>query len=105
MKNAFEQATEQATKELAVAELVKNSLVEDSIKKEVAKHQLDGARHLVAHIIDLVQESIQTDGDFMNTIDRERSPQQWQYFDGYISARKLDLDHLYRLRDFMKESD
>ena len=103
--NAFEEATRKATAELATAELIKNSLVETSIKGEVAKHQLDGARHLVAHIIDLVQESIQTDGDFMNTIDRERSPQQWQYFDGYISARKLDLDHLYRLRDFMKESD
>ena len=103
--NAFEEATRKATAELATAELIKNSLVETSIKGEVAKHQRDGARHLVAHIIDLVQESIQTDGDFMNTIDRERSPQQWQYFDGYISARKLDLDHLYRLRDFMKESD
>ena len=98
MKNAFEQAAESAT-----AELVKNSLIETSIKKEVAKYQLDGARHLVAHIIDLIQESIQTDGDFMNTIDRERSPQQWQYFDGYLNARKLDLDHLYRLRDFLKE--
>ena len=69
----------------------------------VAIHQLKGARQLLAHIIDLVQESIQTDGDFMNTIDRERSPQQWQYFDGYLNARKLDLDHLYRLRDFLKE--
>ena len=98
MKNAFEQAAE-----LATAELVKNSLIETSIKKEVAKYQLDGARHLVAHIIDLIQESIQTHGDFMNTIDRERSPQQWQYFDGYLNARKLDLDHLYRLRDFLKE--
>src|SRR5210317_535910 len=101
--NAFEEATRKATAELATAELIKNSLVETSIKGEVAKYQLDGARHLVAHIIDLVQESIQTDGDFMNTIDRERSPQQWQYFDGYISARKLDLDHLLRLRDFMKD--
>lgn len=76
---------------------------EEIDKGVVAIAQLKGARQLVAHIVDLVQESIQTDGDFLNTIDRERSPQQWQYFDGYLNARKLDLEHLLRLRDFLKE--
>lgn len=94
--NAFEEAARKATEQ---AFLENESLREGAY----AIAQLKGARQLLAHIIDLVQESIQTDGDFMNTIDRERSPQQWQYFDGYLNARKLDLEHLYRLRDFLKE--
>ena len=65
--------------------------------------KLKNARKLLASIIDLVQESITRDGDFHRTIDRERSPQQWQYFDGFFTARNLDLEHLYRLRDFIAE--
>ena len=93
---SFEEAARKATEQ---AFLESESLREGAY----AIAQLKGARQLLAHIIDLVQDSIQTDGDFINTIDRERSPQQWQYFDGYLNARKLDLDHLYRLRDFLKE--
>ena len=94
--NAFEEAARKATEQA----LHNNESLKDG---QVAIAQLKGARQLVAHIIDLIQESCETDGDFLNTIDRERSPQQWQYFDGYLTARKLDLDHLYRLRDFLKE--
>lgn len=94
--NAFEEAARKATEQA----LNDNKSVKEGA---YAIAQLKGARQLVAHIVDLVQESIQLDGDFLNTIDRERSPQQWQYFDGYLNARKLDLEHLLRLRDFLKE--
>ena len=94
--NAFEEAARKAAEQV----FENNESVREGA---YAIAQLNGARQLVAHIVDLLQESIQTDGDFMNTIDRERSPQQWQYFDGYLNARKLDLEHLLRLRDFLKE--
>jgi hypothetical protein len=80
-----------------------NEAAELVAKAHAQRCKLDGGRELLAHIIDIIQESIQTDGDFHNTIERERSPLQWQYFDGYLNARKLDLDHLYRLRDFLAE--
>lgn len=78
-----------------------NPLPEDT--QHAAKCKLDGARTLVAEILDIMQESIERDSDFQRTITREKSPQQWQYFDGYLSARRLDLEHMQNLRKFLRE--
>ena len=78
-----------------------NPLPESS--HDAAKAKLNGARQLVAKIVDIIQESIERDSDFQRTIDRERSSQQWQYFDGFLSARRLDLDHVQSLRNFLRE--
>jgi hypothetical protein len=67
--------------------------------------RLNGMRKLTADIINIVQDAIEQDSDFLNTIDRDRSPQMYQYFDGYINARKLDLQHLYALRDYVSKED